>query len=1038
MKIHLYIIYLMGWTLAAHGGTVGRTDLTTLEQPIYTVEGDALIRHNGNRFNNRPLYCNQLSAIVIAGDRPLVRFGNGPVLHGTFMAALVRDRRAKWLHDWSDITTSFRPDHAEWVLKDAEFGSTTLTLEAVPPAEGAGMALRLGIVNAQPGDRLLWAFGGLTRQPKSVLDVWDVTTAGRDKTLSKAFLPDDCLSNKVMVERGRFVIVSSDDKVGATTGECDASGMIHVADASAWADPTGLLTTPSQDRPVACGALNLEGRREICWAFRVGKPKPVAPGEFFAAGVRRAREIGGRIVVETPDPRLNAMAGMSCAVMDGVYRNGIFTHSGMRWGVPLLGWRTIYGGTAYGWHDRVLKQARSCLARQITDSDKVEAKANPLTGLSSQAPESRFFGKGRVDAYQPRHYDMQSQFFDQLIHAWRWTGDAELERLLRPALELHLEYIRDCFDPDGDGLYESYANTWPTDDQWYGGGGTAEETAYAYTAHRAALELASRAGDTASVERHKARIAIIHRSFMQQLWIPAKQYVGASVEQFGHRRLHEDSWLYSIFCPIDAGMLDPIKAAQSLHYTEWGLEREHMPYGGERVWPSNWVPSVWSLREMWPGDNYHLALAYFQTGLADGGWNILRGTFPHMAFYGPVPGDLGYPCGATDFNDCSSMFCRTVVEGLFGYRPDHPNGSVVIAPQFPAGWDRASIKTPDFSLAYNQGRYQVSLAKPASLSLRLPVRASKVTRVLLNQQPVDYRIEPSFGYGALMLNVPPCVRAEVEITTEGAPGTKPAEAGSGPLPDLRLARIDGEVPVYQITKVRPITPPPAEPPVIPADAEWKTLDLSAAFNGDIRAIFKQQYLSPRPNTCSLRLATDGYSTWQMALNPTHGPPAVQLDAPGRPVTTAQGARFSSIGGDKNIAFTSLWDNWPRQVSVPINRSGASVWLLVCGFTPPMQGRIANAELRFLYADGVEEKLELVPPLNFWSLCPFGGADYDPKRDGFALPKHPPAQVKLGTNCRAMVYGWKLRPGVELKSITLETLSPEAIIGLMGASILNPP
>ena len=120
-------------------------------------------------------------------------------------------------------------------------------------------------------------------------------------------------------------------------------------------------------------------------------------------------------------------------------------------------------------------------------------------------------------------------------------------------------------------------------------------------------------------------------------------------------------------------MLDATKAAQALHYTEWGLEREKMPYGGERCWPSNWVPSIWSVREMWPGDNYHLALAYFQTGLADDGWNILRGTFPHMAFYGPVPGDLGYPCGATDFNDCASMFCRVVVEGLFGYRPDYPN-----------------------------------------------------------------------------------------------------------------------------------------------------------------------------------------------------------------------------------------------------------------------------------------------------------------------------------------------------------------------------
>ena len=77
----------------------------------------------------------------------------------------------------------------------------------------------------------------------------------------------------------------------------------------------------------------------------------------------------------------------------------------------------------------------------------------------------------------------------------------------------------------------------------------------------------------------------------------------------------------------------------------------------------------------------------------------------------------------------------------------------------------------------------------------------------------------------------------------------------------------------------------------------------------------------------------------------------------------------------------------------------------------MQGRIANAVLRFRYADGQDEKLELIPPFNFWTLCPFGGTDYDYARDAFCLPRTPPPQVQLGKNCRAMIYSWKLRTGV---------------------------
>jgi hypothetical protein len=51
--------------------------------------------------------------------------------------------------------------------------------------------------------------------------------------------------------------------------------------------------------------------------------------------------------------------------------------------------------------------------------------------------------------------------------------------MLRPAMELRPEYVRDCFGPDDVSLYESYAGTWPTGNQWYNGGGTQEDCASA-------------------------------------------------------------------------------------------------------------------------------------------------------------------------------------------------------------------------------------------------------------------------------------------------------------------------------------------------------------------------------------------------------------------------------------------------------------------------------------------------------------------------------------------------------------------------------
>ena len=78
---------------------------------------------------------------------------------------------------------------------------------------------------------------------------------------------------------------------------------------------------------------------------------------------------------------------------------------------------------------------------------------------------------------QPPHYEFQTLFFDEAIRAWRATADAGLEKRLRSMLELQLQRCQDCFDPDGDGLYESYNNTWPNDSIWFNGGGTPEQSA---------------------------------------------------------------------------------------------------------------------------------------------------------------------------------------------------------------------------------------------------------------------------------------------------------------------------------------------------------------------------------------------------------------------------------------------------------------------------------------------------------------------------------------------------------------------------------
>ena len=230
-------------------------------------------------------------------------------------------------------------------------------------------------------------------------------------------------------------------------------------------------------------------------------------------------------------------------------------------------------------------------------------------------------------------YDTQSQFFDQTIRDWRWTADPELEKILRPALELQLEWARQCFDPDDDGLYESYINTLPTDSVWYNGGGSVEESAYCLL-RPPRRPRHGPAGRRRCRRRRgiEARAEKIRRALTNVLWLNDRGHFGLYVEQGGHRRVHSDAWLYSEFLPIDAGMTTPEQALQALYYTEWGLERIRLPFGGQLCQPSNWVPSKWSVRDMFGGDMWHLALAYFQTGLADEGWELLLGAMLESAY----------------------------------------------------------------------------------------------------------------------------------------------------------------------------------------------------------------------------------------------------------------------------------------------------------------------------------------------------------------------------------------------------------------------
>jgi Domain of unknown function (DUF4450) len=1095
------------------------------QQPTkYTAIGGFITGHNLGSYNNRPLYCNNTDAFILTGDKPLMRLVWTPYLFGSFMAAVEHAGKRKWLVDCSSITMQYRGNMTTWVITDSLKNFPVVRLSVIPLSGAVGMAICAHIEKTGKGDQLVWVYGGAGYKAEGSLS-WKYDITGNAEMGSRGFNAGDAAGNKVALRNGKFFVgplidtnkiisgaygtVSQNAHSSVTIeGSCSADSGMNIEDARKIVSGRDLESQLDRSGPLVTGKIPLDKSDDyIYWCikpFDTHKNDTLksSPQAAWNKGMERINELHNRIIVHTPDEKLNTLASVSSSVTDGVWYDPVYVHGGMLWNIPFPGWRTIFGGTMYGWHERVKKEAKYYIGYQNKDSSKKFALPDTSLLYTLQHKDSRFYGRGHIDKDQ-FFYNFQSQFFDQLITEWRSTGDTALENILGPALELHLKWEEECFDPDGDGVYESYINTWPTDCQWYHGGGTAEETSYAFKAHAAALEMAMRQGNSRSVAYHRKKLRLIRNGFFSKLWIAAKGYSGAYREQGGYQRLHEDPWSYSIFLPIDVNLVDHEQAVGSLYYTKWALQNDLMKSGGRRVWTSAWVPGIPTVRELYNGDNYHLALAYFLSGMGDEGYDILKGTFYEGAFNGKVPGDLGSSNGGTDFNDCSSMFARVLVEGLFGYRPNYPAGKVIVAPRFPKEWDQASIKTPDVGFSYSVRQQTihaaVHLSRQAVIDFYLPIPFSGIKRVSVNEKQIKWKLIPGYGHSLLHLKIARTSDAAINVEANDAlERAEPVVLKKNIGDTLQISVSDGSITgihdpqkvfdsaavlrgvlygtisnnaghhTFFVDVVRYNMPQKlvvyldisdkdaAEKERarsvhhIPANARWNSINIITEFNADVRTIFRQRYLSPRLNTVSARVGTDGYSPWTF-LFWKYGAPEVKLDSvqdllKDSCLLTKQGVPFYWNGGDRNIVFTSLWDNWPREAAIPVNREGKAVWLLVAGSTNPMQCHIANAIVVFHYADQSRDTLELVPPVNYWSLCPYdikspspgvvSRGDYTSEVDRFVVPKPWPQTVQLGQNCRAILVSRNLKPGVRLERISLHARSQEVVVGLMGVTIMK--
>ena len=100
----------------------------------------------------------------------------------------------------------------------------------------------------------------------------------------------------------------------------------------------------------------------------------------------------------------------------------------------------------------------------------------------------------------------------------------------------HLAYEKRCFDQDGDGLYENFANTLISDAHHYSGGACTQASAYNYRAHLLAARLAGLIGKDPEPFRREAEK--IRAAMNEVLWMPKEGWYAEYRDLLGLKRLH--------------------------------------------------------------------------------------------------------------------------------------------------------------------------------------------------------------------------------------------------------------------------------------------------------------------------------------------------------------------------------------------------------------------------------------------------------------------------------------------------------------------
>lgn len=238
---------------------------------------------------------------------------------------------------------------------------------------------------------------------------------------------------------------------------------------------------------------------------------------------------------------------------------------------------------------------------------------------------------------------------------------------------------------------------------------------------------------------------------------------------------------------------------------------------------------------------------------------------------------------------------------------------------------------------------------------------------------------------------------------------------------------------------------------------YEPVNMDKMLNASVTQIFRNEYLTPRSPYTTLQVPKQGIGEWcHPKLMADIDDSGIRKAIKNNVFETPFGIPFRSMATGNNIAFTTLWDNYPTEISVPLTGKASHAYLMMAGSTNHMQCHVVNGTVTAYYKDGSSDVLNLVNP-ETW--VPIEQDFYiDNEAFGSKLPRPYRVALKTAVVSRDMekdmnikpteVYGRSIDGGAgiildlpldskkELDRLEVKVLANEVVIGLMSITLMR--